>query len=78
MAKELSELDLNIYTLNYMIEDHGDLVGVAIEKIIDTIIVLRKENLELALELSRVFENASFWEKTKTWALQNYVESQEM
>lgn len=78
MAKELSELDLNIYTLNYMIEDHGDLVGVAIEKIIDTIIVLRKENLELALKLSQVFENESFWEKTKNWALQNYLESQEM
>lgn len=78
MAKELSELDLNLYTLNYMIEDHGDLVGVAIEKIIETANILRRENLELALQLSQVFEKEDFWAQTKNWALQNYVETQEM
>lgn len=78
MAKELSELDLNVCALDYMIEDYGHLVDIAIEKIIVTINILRRENLELALELSKVFENEPFWENTKKWALQNYLEIEKM
>lgn len=70
----LNELELNVCTLNYMSEDYGQLVDVAIEEILIIINVLRHENYELALHLSRVFSGEDFWEQRKQYAYQNYLE----
>jgi len=74
MELQLNELELNLYTLNYMAEDYGHLVDVALDKIIDTVKTLKSENYELALELSKVYENEDFWERTKETAYKNYLE----
>jgi hypothetical protein len=71
----LNELELNIYTLNYMAEDFGHLVDVALEKIVETVEKLKSENYELALKLSQVYVNEDFWKQKQEWAYKNYLET---
>lgn len=64
MKQTLSqELNENVQVLEEMIECYDDVVDLALEKILKTIKILRGENLELALDLSRVYQGESFWNK---------------
>ena len=72
---ELSELDQNVLTLRWMQEDYGHLVDVALDSILDSIESIRESNPEVALYLSKTFEEESFWERSKKYAIENYYEA---
>jgi hypothetical protein len=74
MITENNELELNILALNYMAEDYGHLVDVAIDAIVETCETLKTTDYELALKLSQIFAKEDFWERTKSYAYQNYLE----
>lgn len=49
----------------WMQEDYGQLVDVALDKILEVIEEFKESNPEIALKLSEVYEQEKFWERTK-------------
>ncbi len=72
---ELNDLEINILALKWMQEDYGQLVDVALDKILEVIEELKESNPELALKLSEVYAQEDFWERTKKYAYEGYLET---
>lgn len=75
MTTRLTELEENIITINWMIEDYGTLVDTAIEHILPIIEELAPTSPQVALWLSRMYTTTPIWEERKKWALKAYNET---